>query len=179
MCHAAHHGRKAAGRLLEPVIPDRTNGAIMALRSMRERIYQTLAYEVIGLAVITPIVAVVGGFSGHDSLVLLFFVSIACMVWSPVHNTVFDVIDWTASHRLASDRPQSLRIVHAASHELTSVLATTPVIMLIGNLGMMDALALDLALSVAYTAYAYLFHMAYDLLRPVVSDSEVTHPIFH
>lgn len=146
---------------------------------MRERIFQTLAYEVIGLAIISPMVAVVGGFSGHDSLVLLFIISIACMVWSPVHNTVFDMIDWTASHRIASDRPQSLRIVHAASHELTSVLATTPLIMYIGNLGMMDALALDLALSVAYTAYAYLFHMAYDLLRPVVSENDVAGPIFY
>ncbi|MGB8818987.1 MAG: PACE efflux transporter [Rhizobiaceae bacterium] len=146
---------------------------------MRERIYQTLAYEVIGLAIIAPIVAVIGGFSGHDSLVLLFFVSIACMVWSPVHNTVFDMIDWTASHRVASDRPQSLRIVHAASHELTSVLSTTPVIMFIGDLGMMDALALDLALSVAYTAYAYLFHMAWDIVRPVVSDQDAARPIYH
>jgi L-arabinose isomerase len=45
---------------------------------------------------------------------------------------------------------------------------------LMGHLypGMLDALALDLGLTVAYTAYAYTFHMAYDWLRPVNCDPE-------
>ena len=147
-------------------------GAIMALRSLRERLYQTLAYEFFGLALIAPLICAAIGLSGGESVMLLVWVALACMVWSPLHNIVFDWAEWTLARRVASDRPQGWRMVHAASHEATSVVVTTPLIMLISGLGLVDALALDLGLTVVYTAYAYLFHMTYDWLRPVNSDPE-------
>ncbi len=142
-------------------------GAFMAIRSFRERVYQTLAYEIAGLALIAPLIAAVLGLSGGESVWLLAWVALACMVWSPVHNTVFDIAEWRLARRVASKRPQRWRIVHAISHEATSVMVTTPLIMYISGLGLVDALALDLGLTVVYTAYAYLFHMVYDLVRPV------------
>jgi uncharacterized membrane protein len=147
-------------------------GAIMALRSLRERLYQTLAYEFFGLVLIAPLISVAIGLSGSESVMLLVWVAFACMVWSPVHNIAFDWAEWTLARRVASDRPQGWRMVHALSHEATSVVVTTPLIMLVSGLGMLDALALDLGLTVAYTAYAYTFHMAYDWLRPVNCDPE-------
>jgi uncharacterized membrane protein len=150
----------------------KTKGAIMALRSMRERAYQTLAYEFFGLVLIAPLISAAIGLSGGESVMLLVWVALACMVWSPLHNIAFDWAEWNLAKRVASDRPQGWRIVHAASHEATSVVVTTPLIMLISGLGMLDALALDLGLTVAYTAYAYVFHMAYDWYRPVGINSE-------
>jgi uncharacterized membrane protein len=144
----------------------------MAIRSLRERIYQTLAYESIGLALIAPLVAAALGLSGGQTIWLLAWVALACMVWSPVHNTAFDFAEWRLARRVASERPQGWRIVHAMSHEATSVLVTTPLIMGISGLDLIDALALDLSLTVAYAAYAYLFHMAYDLVRPVNGTAE-------
>ena len=151
-----------------------TMGAIMAIRSFRERMYQTLAYEFFGLALIAPLLSVTIGLSGGESVLLLVWVALACMVWSPIHNTVFDLAEWALAHRVASDRPQGWRMVHAVSHEATSVIVTTPLIMWISGMGLLDALALDLALTVAYTAYAYLFHMVYDLIWPVGCQS---HPV--
>lgn len=151
-------------------------GALMAIRSLRERIYQTLAYEFFGLALIAPVVAAVLGLSGGESVWLLAWVALACMVWSPVHNTAFDIAEWRLARRVASERPQGWRMVHAISHETTSVLVTTPLIMHISGLALVDALALDLGLTVAYTAYAYLFHMAYDLVRPVCAEAKTVQP---
>jgi uncharacterized membrane protein len=148
-----------------------TMGAIMKLRSWRERVYQTLAYEFFGLVLIAPLVSAMLGLTGGESVWLLVWVALGCMVWSPIHNTVFDWAEWRLARRMASDRPQGWRMVHAISHEATSVVVTTPLIMLISGLSLLDALALDLGLTVAYTAYAYLFHMGYDWLRPVEGDS--------
>ncbi len=53
--------------------------------------------------------------------------SAAVLVWSPVHNTVFDWLDLRLSGRVASDRPQRWRLVHAASHEATTVIVTLPI----------------------------------------------------
>ena len=144
----------------------------MALRSLRERMYQTLAYEFFGLVLIAPLISAAIGLSSGESVMLLVWVAFACMVWSPLHNIAFDRAEWNLARRVASDRPQGWRMVHAASHEATSVVVTTPLIMLISGLGLFDALALDLGLTVAYTGYAYVFHMAYDWLRPVGSNPD-------
>ena len=147
-------------------------GAVMAIRSLRERIYQTLAYEFFGLLLIAPLLSATIGLSGGESILLLVWVAFACMVWSPIHNTAFDFTEWKLARRVASERPQGWRMIHAMSHEATSVVVTTPLIMVISGMGFQDALALDLGLTVAYTAYAYLFHMIYDLLRPVEFKAE-------
>jgi uncharacterized membrane protein len=139
----------------------------MRIRSARERALQTLWYEFGGLAVITPLYGLATGHTGGSSLVLLAAVALACMVWAAVHNTVFDWIDLQLTGRVASDRPQHLRMVHAASHEVSSIIVSTPVIMLIGGYGLWAALLIDIGLTLAYTAYAYVFHIVYDRLRPV------------
>ena len=145
----------------------------MAIRSLRERIYQTLAYEFFGLVLIAPLLSATIGLTGSESILLLVWVALACMVWSPVHNTAFDLVEWSFVHRVASDRSQGWRMVHAVSHEATSVVVTTPLIMWISGMELLDALALDLGLTVAYTAYAYMFHMVYDLIRPVGVEKEL------
>jgi uncharacterized membrane protein len=139
----------------------------MQIRSARERVLQTLWYEFGGLAVITPLYGLVTGQTGGDSLVLLFAVASVCMAWAAIHNTVFDWIELRLTGRAASDRPQGIRFLHAMSHEFSSIVVSTPVIMLIGGYSFWTALLVDIGLTLAYTAYAYVFHVVYDRLRPV------------
>ena len=93
--------------------------------------------------------------------------SLAVLLWSPLHNTLFDWLDWRWNRRVASDRPHGLRFIHAASHEASAFVVTLPVIMLIGGHGVFAAAALDIGFTLLYAAYAYVFHIAYDRLRPV------------
>jgi uncharacterized membrane protein len=51
--------------------------------------------------------------------------------------------------------------------ELSALGVTVPVVMHLGGYGFRDALFFDMALTVFYTLYAYVFHLAYDRLRPV------------
>jgi uncharacterized membrane protein len=89
------------------------------------------------------------------------------LVWSPIHNTLFDWADYRLSGRLASDRPQRWRVVHAISHEATTLVVTLPILMGLGGLTFWTALVVDMGLTFLYTAYAYVFHNLYDRLRPV------------
>ena len=137
------------------------------LRTPRERAFQTLCYEAGGFLAATPLYALFAGSDSAQSALLILSLSLAVMIWSPLHNSVFDLVEWRLCGRLASDRPHRLRLVHALSHEASSVLVTLPLIMLIGGLGFAEALLADLGLTALYAGYAYLFHLAYGRIRPV------------
>lgn len=137
------------------------------LRSPRERVIQTLAFEGLGLAVVAPLFAVVTGGRGGESLLVVAAVSATVMAWAAIYNTVFDRVEHRLTARVASDRPHGLRTLHAIGLEVSSVLLTTPLIWALTALDWWQALAVDIGLAFAYAAYGYLFHWAYDRWRPV------------
>lgn len=139
----------------------------MTLRSARERIYQTLAFEAGGLLMATPLYGLVFDQSAQQSLTVLVGLSLAVMLWAPLHNTLFDLADLHFTGRVASARPHSLRMIQALSQEVSALVATLPLIMILGGHGFREALMLDFGLTLFYAAYAYLFHILYDWLRPV------------
>ncbi len=141
----------------------------MYIRGFYERIIQTLAYETGGILIATPVYSLVMGERVSGSLRLLVALSIINVVWSPVHNTIFDTVEARLFRRIASDRPHSLRLVHAITHEASSIFVTLPLIMTIGNLGFWAAAATDVGLTLLYVGYAYVFHVAFDFWRPVRS----------
>jgi uncharacterized membrane protein len=140
------------------------------LRSTRERVIQTLWFEAIGLLVIAPLYAVVAGAGLKESYAMVAVVSMVVMLWSAVFNTLFDRAELRLTGRVASARPQRLRLLHAALHEFTAVAVTWPVIWAMTSLTWAEALVADLGLTLAYTAYAYVFHIVFDRLRPVRLD---------
>lgn len=145
----------------------------MALRSLRERAIQTLAFEAGGLALAAPLYWLVFGGEARESVALVAAVSIAVMTWTPIHNTAFDWLEWRLARRLASDRPTRLRAVHAFTHEATAMVVSLPVIVSLGGHGWVEAVAVDLGLTLFYAGYAYVFHLAYDRCRPVVFQEAV------
>jgi len=139
----------------------------MALRSARERACQTLAYEIGGLAIAAPLYSLIFGGGAGEGFALVAALALAVMIWSPIHNTVFDWVEWRVAGRVASDRPHRWRVVHAITHEATSLVVTLPVILWLTDHGIVGALLVDLGLTLFYAGYAYVFHLAYDRLRPV------------
>ncbi len=139
----------------------------MTLRSWRERAVQALVFEAGGLLIATPVYAFISGKSSWSSAGLLAAVAVAAAFGAALHNAVFDGLDLHLTGRPASDRPHLLRLLHAFTHELGSIVVTLPVIVWVGGHGLAEALALDLGLSALYAVYAYGFYWAYDQLRPV------------
>lgn len=139
----------------------------MSLRSGRERIFQTATFEILGLAIVVPFHALLSRTPADTSALLVVTLAVIVTLWSPLFNTVFDRIDLAFSGRVASDRPHRLRLAHAVLLELSALVVTLPVVMHLTGYGFRQALFFDMALTVFYTAYAYVFHLAYDQLRPV------------
>lgn len=140
----------------------------MTLRSPKERLLQTLAYEAGGLALVTPIYASVFGAGTDEAAAVLIMLSIAVLFWTPIHNTIFDAVEWRLFARVASDRPTKVRLLHAINLEATSMIVTLPLLLVLGGLTLTEAILTDIGLTLFYAAYAYVFHLIYDRLRPVV-----------
>lgn len=139
----------------------------MALRSARERVIQTLWFEGIGLAIVWPAYVWVTGSGAGESFVMVAGVALVVMAWAALFNTVFDAIEWRLTRRFASQRPQSLRVVHAVAFEITAMTVTVPVVYALGDMSWMQALQTDIALTLAYMVYGYVFHRCFDRWRPV------------
>jgi uncharacterized membrane protein len=148
----------------------------VVIRSRRERIIQTLAYEFGGLLIASPIWSIISGASGEESLLLLGCLSLAMMLWATAYNTAFDIVEYRLAARRASDRPHGWRIAHALGYEASATVITMPLVMLLAGFGWLQALAADIGLTVLYAAYGYGFHIIFDRLRPVCPDAEPSKP---
>ncbi len=139
----------------------------VAVRSTRERLIQTLWFELIGLLLVTPLFAYLSGATAGESLTLLVLLSVVVTVWAAAYNTAFDQIERHFAGRNACSRPQGWRVLQAAGLEASAVVLTCPLIVLITPLGWRDALIADLGLTLTYVAYGYCFHLVFDRLRPL------------
>jgi uncharacterized membrane protein len=140
------------------------------LRPIRERIYQTLAYEAGGLVIATPLYALFFEQGTSASLLLMMALSVAVMTWTPLFNTAFDWMDLRLAGRIATERPQALRLAHAALLEASAVVVTLPLVMWFGGHDALTAIGINAGLTAVYAAYAYLFHLAYDQARPMAQS---------
>ena len=144
------------------------SGRSAPIRSWRERTLQTGAFELGGLLLVSPLWTMVSGDSAGESVFLLLCLSAAVMTWMAAYNTAFDLTEARLAGRVASERPHRWRMAHAVGLEVSSMLATWPLIALVTGLGWWEALAADLGLTAAYAVYGYFFHLAFDRLRPVL-----------
>jgi len=142
------------------------------LRSPRERLLQTLWFEGLGVLIIAPLYAWASGGGMADSLALIAAVSLAVMLWAALFNTVFDAVEWRCLGRVASDRPAGLRLLHAVAFEASAVVVSCPVIVAVAGVGWREALLADIALTITYAAYGYVFHCIFDRLRPLGRRTE-------
>ena len=81
------------------------------LRSLKERILQTLCFEVLGLVLFVPAFAAMTPIRGLDALLTLTAMSVAVMLWTGVHNFLFDWIEFQMTRRVASGRPNKMRLI--------------------------------------------------------------------
>jgi uncharacterized membrane protein len=144
------------------------------LRSGRERLIQTLWFEALGLAIVSPLFGFFADTSAGESLVVLVALSIAVMGWAALYNTAFDRIEQRCTGRVASDRSPRWRVVHAVMLETSAVGVTWPLIVALTPLGWREALVVEIGLTLAYTAYGYVFHLGFDWLRPVARSAQAT-----
>lgn len=138
-------------------------------RKTSERLFQAVLYEVIAIAFLTPVYSWAFGLPFDNSLGTMVMISLGVIIWAAIYNTIFDRIMFARTGRLAHDKTAVLRLAHATLLEVTITFIAVPIIMIMSGVSIWVALLADIAFSVIFAVYTYVFYFIYDRLRPVRS----------
>lgn len=132
-----------------------------ANKSLSERAIQAMMFEGLALLIFSPIVSIVMDKSLAHTATLTVMMATTAMVWNVIYNWLFD--------RVIKIKPENrrlgLRILHAAIFESGLILTVVPLIAWWFQIGLIEALVLDLGLLLLFFPYTIAFNWAYDIAR--------------
>ncbi|GIU05392.1 MULTISPECIES: PACE efflux transporter [unclassified Shewanella] len=132
--------------------------------SIIERVFHSVLFEV--LAVTFSIIGL-SVFTDHEVMSLsgmMIVVATMAMTWNFIFNWLFD-------HAVPGDkekRPLKVRVIHVSLFEIGLLFFTVPVMAYILNIGIIEALIMDLGVTVFITIYAFSYNLAYDHARAFI-----------
>ncbi|PCM43776.1 PACE efflux transporter [Marinobacter sp. ANT_B65] len=134
------------------------------MRSTGDRIRQAVSFEVIGLLTSVPLAAFAFGFSLEKTGVLGLIGATLATTWNYIFNLGFDHVlkRQTGSTRKALKH----RLLHAFSFELGLLMAFLPIIAWWMDIGLLEALLVDVSFALFYLAYTFVFTWGYDTIFP-------------
>lgn len=130
-------------------------------KSVKERFFHALAFELLAIAVCAPLGAWLLGYPLAHIGLLTLMISLIAMSWNMVFNTLFD----RAQRRLGFDRTLAARAVHAIIFEVGLVLAIVPLAAWWLDIGLWEAFVLDIGIALFFLPYTFAFNWTYDHLR--------------
>jgi uncharacterized membrane protein len=132
-----------------------------ALMSTKERIFQSILFELIALLIFVPLAIFFTNKGVAAMTFMSVLLSLIAMLWNYVYNLKFD--QYFGTNRLS--RSLKMRIGHGLGFELGMVITSFPIMMWILNTDFWTVLALDFGAVVFFLVYAIMFNWVYDLAR--------------
>lgn len=134
------------------------------MRTPKDRIRQAVSFEVIGLFLIIPLASWAFDLPVSDTGVLGLIGASLATGWNYAFNLLFDhgLKRWRGTTR----KTFRMRLVHAISFEAGLMLAFLPIVAWWLEVGLAEALVMDLSFVLFYLVYAFVFTWAYDTVFP-------------
>ena len=135
------------------------------MRNTADRIRHAISFELIGLALITPLGAWVFNTPMQDIGIVSLLSAIAATLWNYIYNLGFDRV----LMRLRGDvrKTVPLRIVHAVLFEAGLLLVLLPLFAWYLGITLLQAFLMDMSFAGFYLVYAFVFNWAYDVIFPI------------
>ncbi|MDB5848108.1 MAG: hypothetical protein JWP29_1860 [Rhodoferax sp.] len=130
-------------------------------KSMRERFFQALLFELIAVVLCATAGAWLLGYSLVHIGALTVMISTIAMLWNMLFNTLFD----RAQLRLGFRRGLAARLVQAALFEIGLVAAIVPLAAWWLGISLWEALVLDIGIALFFLPYTFVYNWTYDTLR--------------
>lgn len=135
------------------------------MRTVADRIRHALSFEILGLAMITPLGAWAFSMPISDIGVVGIGAATLATGWNYIYNLGFDhLMQRFYGTTLKSLR---LRIVHAILFELGLLMVLMPFIAWYLEISLWQAFVMDVAFALFYLVYAFVFNWSYDRLFPL------------
>jgi uncharacterized membrane protein len=133
-------------------------------KSVKERFFHALGFEVLALAICAPLGAWLLGYSLAHMGALTLMISLIAMVWNMAFNALFD----RAQRRMGFERTLAARVIHAMLFELGLVLTVVPLAAWWLGIGLWEAFLLDIVIVLFFLPYTFAFNWTYDHLRALI-----------
>jgi uncharacterized membrane protein len=144
------------------------------MRTTRDRIRHAISFELVGLALVTPLGAWVFGMPVADIGVVGVGAATLATIWNYIYNLGFDA----AMQRLTGGTQKSIlvRILHAILFEAGLLIVLMPLIAWYLGISLLQAFLMDVAFAVFYVVYAFAFNWAYDRVFPLPAWQDAGRP---
>ncbi len=135
------------------------------MRSTSDRIRHAISFEIIGLALVTPLGALAFGMPVADIGVVGVAGATIATGWNYLYNLGFDHV----MQRLTGGTKKSLavRALHAVLFEGGLLVALLPLIAWYLGVSLLQAFMMDVSFALFYLVYAFVFNLAYDRIFPL------------
>lgn len=132
-----------------------------ANKSITERFFQAIGFELLAVLLCTPLLAWLMDKSVVDMGVATIAIGLIALGWNVLFNGLFDRL----LKRLGMTQNSWTRMLHALLFEGGLVAVSVPLIAWWLNISLLQALILDLGVLLFFLPYTYVYHWAYDVLR--------------
>ncbi len=127
----------------------------------KRRIIHALSYEIILLVIIAIALSFMFEASMEVTGTLGLIMAFTSVIWNMVFNNMFE--KYERKHKLK--RTFKVRVVHAIGFEGGLMLATIPMIAYALKLSILNAIMLDLGLTLCILVYTFTFQWCYDQIE--------------
>jgi len=141
------------------------------MRTTRDRIRHAVSFEIIGLALVTPLGAWAFGMPIHDIGVIGIASATIATLWNYVYNLGFDHVMQRV--RGSTQKTGPIRALHTMLFEGGLLLALLPPIAWYLGISLWQAFLMDVSFALFYMGYAFVFNWAYDRLFPLPEWQEL------
>ena len=133
-------------------------------KSVKERFFHALGFEVLAIAICAPLGAWLLGYSLAHMGLLTLMISLIAMAWNMVFNMAFD----GAQRQMGFKRNFSARVVHSVLFEVGLILAVVPLAAWWLDIGLWEAFVLDIGIVLFFLPYTFVFNWTYDHVRALL-----------
>ncbi|MFJ3485793.1 multidrug/biocide efflux PACE transporter [Pseudomonas sp. NPDC090202] len=138
-----------------------TAKSVVIAKSVKERAFHALLFELIGVLLFAPGLAWVLGQSLGKMGALTVMISTVAMLWNMLFNAGFDRL----RSRFGFALTLKIRALHAMAFETGLIIVVVPLAAWWLTIGLWEAFLLDIGLLLLFLPYTLLFNMAYDGVR--------------
>jgi len=135
------------------------------VRTFADRARHAISFEILGLALVTPLGAWAFDMPLHDIGIVSIVSATIATAWNFAYNYLFDLVLQRATG--TTEKSVVMRICHAILFEVGLLTVLMPFIAWYLGISLCQALVMDLSFALFYMVYAFIFNWAYDRLFPL------------
>lgn len=145
----------------------------MSGRTLKERFFHAAGFEVLAIALVSPLAAWIMNKPLFQMGALAIMLSTLAMIWNMVYNAGFDRF-WP---REKVTRGLGLRIMHALGFEGGFILIGLPPAAWMLGVSLWQALMIEIVFFLFFLPYTMAYNWVYDNVRERIVNSRRQHPV--